>query len=375
LLGSASCGIQKRQPYIDNAMTIGTVPMQGADSVAIEICDVERQHHEIVHFYSDDLLIGSRHRTVTVQRGAHREVIKLPRRKLDIFGFSRLFRRALRLDKCNVFPLDPFGHELVIIRGGAVFRYCQGELRKTLTLKLARNILHTDLCIAPSGRLFFGEYGANRNRMPIPIYVSNDKGASWQVAYEIPGGKAKHVHGVYADKYSDRIWIFTGDENGESWVIHADENFSDVHYIGDGSQTFRACEVFFTPNKVVWAMDSPVATSRMVHFDRQSGSVEQHFAFPGPVWYGRELPGKGFIVASTVEPGESVVGDTATLYFSKDLVEWSPVSGYRKDMWPGGIFKFGVIGFSRGNRADGGFYIFGEALEGLDGQVRKCKTI
>lgn len=331
---------------------------------------------EVVHYYGDNLLVASRHRVVTILRPNGSVVISFPKTKFDFLGFSRLMRRAFRLDKCNVFPLDALGQEFLMIRGGIVYKYDhQQGLQIKLKLTLARNILHTDLCVMRSGRILFGEYGANQSRTSIPIYASDDKGRSWHVAYQIPAGKAKHVHGVYADKYTDQVWIFTGDENGECWVIQADENFSQVEYIGDGSQTFRACTVFFTKESVVWAMDSPLEPSKVVHLHRQSGAVERHFSFPGPVWYGREVASEGYVLASTVEPGASVVDDKAAIYFSEDLITWSRVAEFRKDIWPINVFKFGVVGFSRGDRPDGAFYIFGEALEGLDGKSIRCKII
>jgi len=264
---------------------------------AIEFQDGGHVPEEIVHFYSDELLVASTHRRVVVQR-AHggRKVIELPRTKFDAFGVSRLVRRALRLDKCNVFPLDPQGSSLILIRQGAAYKYDERNgLRQTLTLRQSRNVLHTDFCQTKSGRLLFGEYGANAERQPIPIYASDDNGESWHVAYQIPAGKAKHVHGVYADKYSDKVWIFTGDADGESWVIEASEDFSEVRYLGDGSQIYRACTVFFTPDKVVWAMDSPLQPSQTVHLDRRTGAVELHGSFPGPIWYGLEVPSSGYL--------------------------------------------------------------------------------
>jgi hypothetical protein len=341
----------------------------------IELQSGNSASQEIVHFYSDELFITSTHRSVVVERlGKTSSTITFPATKFDLLGFSRVARRVLRLDKCNVIPLDPQGAELVLIRQGVVYKFdAQKGLQKTLKLKQSRNVLHTDLCITASGRILFGEYGANQDRHSIPIYASDDNGDTWFIAYQIPAGKAKHVHGVYADKYSDKTWIFTGDADGESWVIEADENFADVRYHGDGSQIYRACTVFFTPDKVVWAMDSPLQQSQTVHFDRRTRKVELHGFFPGPIWYGLEVPNSGYLLASTVEPGESVIGDMAGIYFSEDLVTWSRLAAFTKDRWPMGLFKFGVIGFSRGERSDGSFFIFGEALKGLDGRSLRCK--
>lgn len=260
--------------------------------VSINLSQNLNSSTEIVHFYSDQLLIESKHRCVEIYyKGSNHIAITLPFTRFDILGGSRLLRRLFRLDKCNVSPLDPKGESIFLIRQGIVYKYDQmNGLRATLKLRQSRNILHTDICRTISGRIIFAEYGSNADRRSIPIYSSEDNAESWRVAYEIPAGIAKHVHGVYADKYSSKVWVFTGDGDGESWVIEANEDFSEVRFHGDGSQTYRACTVFFTPEKVVWAMDSPLMPSQTVHLDRRTGKVEPHGSFPGPLWYGLEVP-------------------------------------------------------------------------------------
>ena len=341
---------------------------------SLELVDDDSVQGEIVHYYSDNLLVTSFHRSVFVRGQNHAQyVIELPSTKFDVLGWSRLVRRVLRLDKCNVFPVDPQGQALILIRQGVVYKYDQKNgLRQTLLLRQCRNLLHTDFCQMKSGRLILGEYGANSQSQPIPIYASDDDGDSWQIVHQIDAGKARHVHGVYADKFYNKVWVFTGDANGECWVIESNEDFSEVRYLGDGSQRYRACTVFFTADKLVWLMDSPLQPSQAVHLDRRTGAVELHASFPGPVWYGLEVSGGGYLVASTVEPGESVISNEASIYFSTDLITWSTLASFAKDRWPMSLFKFGVIGFSRGARSDGSFFVFGEALKQLDGRSVRC---
>lgn len=328
---------------------------------------------EIAHYCDERLKIFSRHRWVVIDSVLGKTRLQLPFTKFDIFGFSRILRRALRLDKCNIFPLDSYGDSLLIIRQGKLYKYTNKVgFQEKLKLKLARNLLHNALCITRSGRLIIAEYGANFTHAPIPIYASDDNGDSWSVVYEIPAGKAKHAHNVYYDKITDKIWVFTGDDNGECWVIVADESFSRVDYLGDGSQKFRACTAFFTAEKVVWAMDSPIETSCLVHLNRKNLNIELVNPLPGPVWYGKAINSVGYLIATSVEPGNSVSEDHASIYFSSDLISWTRIAEYKKDKWPMSLFKYGVIGFSQGNNSDNSFFIFGEALKNLDGKVMQC---
>ena len=100
---------------------------------------------EIVHYLSGDDYITSKFNKVRVKYKNYKCNIKLPSGLLEnIFGFFRLSRRALRLDKCNVFVKGKF---IVIIRKSKVYSYNleTNKLRQTLTLMNCRNILHQSL--------------------------------------------------------------------------------------------------------------------------------------------------------------------------------------------------------------------------------------
>ena len=64
-------------------------------------------NQEIVHFYDGINIISSKHLRVRFKRDKHLTQFRLPFEPIDIFGFSRILRRLLRLDKCNIFPIDP----------------------------------------------------------------------------------------------------------------------------------------------------------------------------------------------------------------------------------------------------------------------------
>ena len=77
---------------------------------------------EIVHYADDKLIVTSYYNTVTIKESAREITIQLPKKGLKhLFGHIRLFRRALRLDKCNVVPVDE--NNFVIIKEGVVYHY------------------------------------------------------------------------------------------------------------------------------------------------------------------------------------------------------------------------------------------------------------
>ena len=334
-----------------------------------------REKIEIVHFFDGVKKVYSVHKKIFIEEdGRAPLVIVLPFTKFDIFGWSRLLRRLFRLDKCNVFPIGPTG-AFLIVRRGAVYRWDkEGALKLVLTLRQSRNFMHTDLCIGHREALFIGEYGANTGLKPVPIYRSDDQGRTWSIVYEIPAGRARHVHSINYDEFSGNIWVLTGDSDGECWIIEANDTFTQVTYHGDGSQCYRACTIFFEEKKVVWGMDSPISPSCVVHFDRATKEIKRFGSFPGPIWYSKRLPETGYLVCTTVEPGDAVVGTKAVIFFSTDLETWAPIHSFDKDLLPCKLFKFGVIGISSSICPSGTFYLFGEALKGLDGVSIKCQV-
>lgn len=328
--------------------------------------------YEILHYVSKATVIASKKNTVYIQSDNKKLSIKLPFKFFDIFSFSRILRRFFRLDKCNVFVVETKPLKLVILRWKEVFVYnCDSGLKKTLDLKNCRNIMHVDLCRLPSGDLCFGEYGSNNKRTTVPIYKSKDSGFTWEIAYQFPENSIKHIHIVKYDRFSDKVWCCTGDNDGENKIVIFDEKFNMLETIGDGSQTYRACDLFFTDKKVVWLMDSPNEKSHVVSFNRESKVISKGQELIGPVWYSAQLDENLFIAATSVEPGYSMAHKSAQLLLSNDLINWSPLMSFNKDMFPINFFKYGVIAFPRGKQDLESVYFFGEALTNLEGAINK----
>ncbi|MCC6126712.1 MAG: hypothetical protein IT426_17255 [Pirellulales bacterium] len=341
----------------------------------------EIPHTEIVHYArggdassnEPELLVTSHSRTVAVAGKEKRYSFALPAKGCRfLFSGMRLARRAMRLDKCNVMPVDPRGSALIAIRQGMVYRVeCDSDpvVAPALRLRQCRNILHQSMAIAPSGNVYFGEYGANPNRAAVPVYRSADAGRSWQVAYEFPAKSAKHVHCCAWDPYEEKLWVTSGDAEGECRILCANESFSEIESIGRGEQQFRSCHFLFRDDAVFWIMDSPLETSHLIRLDRRTRRIERLRPFPGPVWYVKDLTDGWCLAATAHEPGPGVQTRFAHLFASRNPADWIEIARYEKDAWPAVLFKAGVIGFADGPQTSGCFFLFGEALRGMDGKA------
>lgn len=328
---------------------------------------------EIIHYLSNYDIISSKFNKVKVKYKSYDINLSLPIDAIEsFFGLFRLSRRALRLDKCNVFVAD---EKLIIIRRGKVYSYDleNQELIETLQLKNCRNILHQSLCQNSEGDLFFGEYGNNGDRKSVNIYKSSDKGLSWEVIYQFKAGEIKHIHGCYYDPYEDKIWTLTGDFEGENIIMKSNSDFTVNEKIGDGSQKYRAVNILFQPDTVHWIMDSPVEISYHYQMDRNTYKLFKKTSFPGPVWYLKELSDGYYLAATSVEIGNGVLDNHANLFLSKNLDTWKKIGNFKKDFLPMRFFKWGVIAFADGIQSSNAFALHFEALKKVDGKSYICK--
>lgn len=327
---------------------------------------------EICHFYEGKHLILSKGNIIRVQNGDDYFEISLPlhgwKRHLNYF---RLTRRALRLDKCNVVPVNG-GY--VIVSQGNVYRFdCHSKrLHHVLKLKDCRNVMHQSIAVISSNELFLGEYGNNSERLEVPVYRSIDAGRTWENIFTFPAGKIKHVHGCYYDKFENKIWTLSGDFEGECYLLCSDRDFKDLEWIGDGSQTFRACNLFFQEDTVHWIMDSPINQSKHIVLDRSSRRIQIGQTFPGPVWYIKRFTDGLYLAATVPEDGPGVTDDKINLFISENLTNWTLLESFKHDGLPKKLFKFGALGFADGIQNSKSFYMFAEAIKGYDGKSFLC---
>ena len=329
-------------------------------------------NREICHFATPEMVITSKFNRIYVDRHGHEFTIQLPGDGWKhIFGLFRLSRRALRLDKCNVVPVED---GFVVIRQRKVYHYdeSRSRLAHVLDLKNCRNVLHQSIAVVDKKELYFGEYGNNGSRREVPVYRSQDSGRTWETIYMFPPGKIKHVHGCYYDPYEDKIWTFTGDFENECLFLCSDRDFTNVEVIGDGNQTFRTCNVFFEKDAVHWIMDSQLENSYHIKLDRKTRTIEKKQLFPGPVWYIKRLDDGWYVAATAQEIGPGVRDEFAHLLVSRDLETWEDIHQFPHDGFPKRYFKFGVVGFPDGAGQSDAFYLFAEAIKGLDGKIALC---
>lgn len=257
--------------------------------------------------------------------------------------FSKLFltRRLLRAEITKHYTL-PGGDRLVIAKKG-IFRCPVGDTVYTKCFDVRRGSRPLNLCVTPGGEIYFGEYFANPEKQPVHIYHSGDRGKTWKTVYTFAAGTINHIHGIFWDPYTQRIWVATGDRENECIIAHTSDGFKTLQVLLCGGQKYRATNLFFYKDFVVYATDSQYIVNEIRKIDRQTLKIETLCPIQGSAIKGGQK-GTFAYLSTTVEPSTVNRERNSHLWISSDGSNWKDIYKARKDLLPA-LFQFGSIEF------------------------------
>lgn len=288
----------------------------------------------------------------------------------DLFAFSRPTARAMRSDKCNVF-VNRIG-KILGIRAGWVYAI---DYEKVIPLFSIQGdcVLHRSIAEDAKGNIYFGEYFMNPRRHPVRIWRISPDLTQWEIAYEL--GNIRHAHGVYRDPFIEKVfWVTVGDFEGECHILRTDDDFKSFSLFGDGSQIWRAVQLFFTEDHVNWLTDSNLEPNHACRMARKTGKLEIGQPLDASAWYGCTTREGIHITFTTIERGPAIYSDESSILVSADAFHWEKVFAFKKDFWkPVQVFKYGVISCPSGLMNSDSLYLSGEGLVGLDGMSVKAR--
>lgn len=278
-----------------------------------------------------------------------------------------LTRRFLRAEITSFYQLAN-GDRIVVVKKG-LFNQKKGEKVFKKCFAMPRGSKPLNLCFAPSGNIYFGEYFQNMEKSAVDIYGSADNGRSWQVVYTFAAGEINHIHGVFYDKYTNRIWVVTGDRENECIIGYTEDEFKAFVDVFRGNQKFRTCQLFFYKDFIVFATDTQYEQNVVKKIDRKTLAITTLQEVQGSVIKGGQVGDVSFF-STTVEPSKVNTDRYAHLWVTKDGLHWEERYKAEKDCWPS-IFQFGTFEFPQyyGIEKLERLYFSGRALKGLDGKT------
>lgn len=289
-------------------------------------------------------------------------------RKYFFLSRFKLSRRFLRAEITGFNVLGSNDRVVIAKKGLFVQRGDSTCFEKVFSMPRGSKPLN--ICIAPSGNLYFGEYFQNMERQAVHIYCSEDNAQSWHIVYTFEAGSINHIHGLYHDPYTNHIWVATGDRENECIIGYTEDEFKTFIEVFRGGQEYRTCQLFFYRDFIVFGTDTQYEQNVIKKFDRNTLEITELQKIQGSVIKGGQV-GEIAFISTTVEPSKVNTDKYAHLWVTKDGLYWEEKYKAKKDWLPATLFQFGTFEFPQyyGIENLERLYFSGRALKGLDGKT------
>ena len=237
---------------------------------------------------------------------------------------------------------------------GAIVTRSHGGPRFRVTHKIIRGTRPLHITAVPNGNIYWGEYFDNRDRAEVHIYASADKGETWQVAHTFSAGDIRHVHNIVYDRWSDCVWILTGDEGSECKVMRATSDLRSFDTILCGHQHARAVAAIPAEDALYLSTDTPTEGNYVLRVER-TGRMEKVADLESSSIFGCQTV-DGMFFSTMAEPSPLNKTRTVTLVgaiarqnaggqhlLSQHLggKDWHVLARWRKDAFPMHYFQYG----------------------------------
>lgn len=289
----------------------------------------------------------------------------IPDRKNGLLAKTSLTRRFFRAEITGLYEF--VDGSLIAIAKKGLFKMTAGSQCFKMCFSVPRGSRPLNLCVLPNGHIFFGEYFMNMEKKSVNVYHSVDGGETWSIAYTFAEGNINHIHGLFYDKYTERMWCLTGDRDNECIIGYTEDEFNTFVEVFRGGQEYRACQLFFYPEYFVYATDSQYMQNVIKKVDRKTIEITPLCEIQGTAIKGRQV-GEYCMLSTTVEPSEINKDTKSYLWFSKNGTNWNELFSAEKDIYPA-ILQFGSLEFPNYQTSTiTKVCCSGRALKGFDGK-------
>lgn len=286
--------------------------------------------------------------------------------KNGLYSSCRLTRRLFRAEITHLYHFQNDTWMCIAKKG--IFRYNKDSKLFEKCCDIEKGSRPMNLCQGSDGTIYYGEYCFNPQRHPMRIFCSKDNGDTWEVAYTFGEGEINHIHGIFNDPYTGRLWVATGDDDAACIFGYTEDGFKTFVKEYAGSQQYRVCVPLFTPDEIVFATDSQYEQNVIRSIDRKTGEVKDWQKIQGSGIYAVQN-GKLMMVSTTVEPSSVNTDQSSHLWYSWDGHNWKEYISFKKDCLPKTYFQFGSIRFPHYEGESDYVAFHGRAVKRLDGKT------
>lgn len=326
---------------------------------------------KILAVYADHLLAARGYRIdkYSLEGKWLEHVGTLEDNKYSKWARYKLTRRLMRAEITALYDLE--GGTMLAIAKKGFFHKEKGERVFRKIFSTPRGSKPLNICFTKGGMAYFGEYFQNVEKAEVHVYGSMDGGRTWKVVYNFAAGNINHVHGLFFDPYTERIWIVTGDRENECIIGWTDDGFKTLHEVLRGGQEYRSCHLFFYKDFIVYATDSQYIENEIRAIDRETLMITPLAKIQGSAIKGGQI-GEVAYLSTTVEPSDVNIDKYTHVWVSRGGKKWYEVFMAKKDCYPS-ILQYATVEFPQHHNITDRLYFSGRAVKGLDCKTTKVK--
>ena len=254
----------------------------------------------------------------------------------------------------------PSGHLVASVPEG-IISLAPGETEFHITHQTQCGRHPSGLVATPAGQFFWSGYEQKVGRRESRIYVSPDRGLTWEVAHAFPGG-ITGIRGLVHDDWDNCLWILAEEESPNCRVFRASLDFRVVEVAISGSEA-RMATCTPTRDAIYFGSHDPAGSNHVFRLHR-SGSLIKVASLDGPAVSACQVGNSVFV--STMPHLDARTGvPKVRIYRSPDGDNWEEFLAWQKDLWPV-IFQSGCASLAQGNNSTDLLAVSTVAVSGLD---------
>jgi hypothetical protein len=287
--------------------------------------------------------------------------------------FAANIRLGQRLGRFMVYNAIPLADGITFVTfDKQIGLISKGKYRPLDGLARPFRVLRGACATGKDGAVYFGEYLDNADRGPMNVYKYLPGTDRATLAHTFAAREVRHIHGVYADPYTDSLWCVTGDGPSESRVIRTSDYFNSVETMGEGDESWRTVSMLFTNDAVTYASDAEFHENHIYRLNRLTGERTVLGEIDGPVYYSHAV-GDDLFFAVTAELCPSQKHPNATLWHVSPDGKLERLYSAEKDLFQNkslaGVFMPGTMHFPAGTANTGESYFHCVGLSGIDNRT------
>jgi hypothetical protein len=127
--------------------------------------------------------------------------------------------------------------------------------------------------------------GGNKDRGQVRLFVSRDKGRTYEPFWTFQPGDIKHVHNILEDPFEHCFWVFVGDHGSEPGIGRLSWNLKQLDWLVRGEQKISRGVCVYLPDRLVYATDTEMDYNGVYCVNKKTAATEKLADMPGSSIY------------------------------------------------------------------------------------------